>query len=54
MQTSCGYAVPLYDFKEQRKALTLWSEKRGADGIERYWRDHNVRSIDGLPTGVLG
>lgn len=53
VQTSCGYAVPLYEYQEQRRALTLWAEKRGPDGIERYWREKNTVSLDGLPTGLI-
>ncbi len=53
VQTSCGYAVPLYQYQEQRKALTLWAEKRGPEGIAEYWSERNVRSIDGFPTGVI-
>lgn len=54
VQTSCGYAVPLYEYQGQRLALTLWAEKRGPDGIERYWQEKNALSIDGLPTGIGG
>lgn len=53
VQTSCGYAVPLYEYQEQRRALTLWTEKRGPEGIARYWAERNTASIDGLPTGIL-
>jgi hypothetical protein len=53
LQTSCGYGVPLYDFKEDRKQLIQWAERKGEDGIEKYWRDQNQVSIDGLPTGIL-
>ncbi len=28
VQTSCGYQVPLMDFREERTALTKWAEKR--------------------------
>ena len=52
VQTSCGYAVPLMAFEEERKVLTLWSEKRGQSGIEEYWQEKNRVSIDGLPTGM--
>lgn len=48
---SCGYGVPLYEFKEQRTQLTRWAEKRGAEGIRDYQRAKNARSIDGL-TGL--
>jgi len=52
VQTSCGYAVPLMAFEEERKVLTLWSEKRGQSGIEDYWQEKNRVSIDGFPTGM--
>lgn len=52
VQTSCGYAVPLYDFKAHRGGLIRWAEAKGEDGVEAYWQEKNVRSIDGLPTGV--
>jgi hypothetical protein len=45
---SCGYGVPLYEFKEQRTQLARWAEKRGAEGIRDYQRAKNARSIDGL------
>jgi hypothetical protein len=53
LQTSCGYAVPLMDFVEDRSALTKWSDKKGPTGIAEYWRDHNEQSLDGKPTGIL-
>jgi len=50
VQTSCGYAVPLMDYREDRTALTKWAEKKGEEGLRDYWRDVNARSLDGLPT----
>src|SRR5258708_17307285 len=52
VQTSCGFAVPVMEFKEERKTLQTWAEKKGIDGIQQYWRDKNSRSIDGLPTSL--
>jgi len=52
VQTSCGYAVPLMDFVEDRQVLAKWSEKRGEDGIRNYWQEKNRLSLDGLPTGI--
>ena len=46
---SCGYAVPRYDFVEQRDTLVRWSEKKGIGGLREYRRDKNTRSISGLP-----
>src|SRR5580704_14831610 len=45
---SCGYGVPLMEFKEHRTQLTRWAEKKGAAGIRDYERAKNARSIDGL------
>jgi hypothetical protein len=53
VQTSCGYNVPLFDFAGERETLVLWAEKKGPEGLEAYWREKNVRSIDGLPTGLI-
>jgi len=51
--TSCGYAVPYYDFKEDRKTLANWAEKKGDEGIFDYWDKNNRSSLDGLPTYVF-
>lgn len=50
VQTSCGMAVPLYDYKEDRDSLNNWAQKKGPAGIEAYQREKNQVSIDGLPT----
>jgi hypothetical protein len=52
VQTSCGYGVPLFDYKEDRPTLRRWAENQGVDGVAAYWREKNVRSIDGFETGV--
>ncbi len=51
-QTSCGMAVPLYEYQEQRDLLIEWAEKKGPEGIREYRRQKNAMSIDGLPTGL--
>ncbi len=50
VQTSCGEAVPHYAYQGERDELVRWAERKGADGLEAYQREKNVRSIDGLPT----
>ena len=52
VQTSCGYGVPLFDYREDRPTLRRWAENKGEDGVAAYWREKNVRSIDGFKTGV--
>jgi predicted pyridoxine 5'-phosphate oxidase superfamily flavin-nucleotide-binding protein len=53
VQTSCGYGVPLFEYVGERTTLTRWAEAKGEAGLEEYWRQKNMRSIDGLPTGLL-
>lgn len=53
VQTSCGFAVPFYEFQGEREALTRWAEHKGEDGIRDYWTQKNRTSIDGLPTGIF-
>jgi hypothetical protein len=52
-QTSCGFGVPLYEFKQHREQLTDWARKKGEDGIKQYWENKNQVSIDGLPTHIF-
>lgn len=54
VQTSCGFAVPLYEFQGERNTLTNWADKRGADGIKEYWKEKNLLSLDGNSTGING
>ncbi len=53
VQTSCGYAVPMYAYQGERDTLARWSEKKGAVGLLEYWREKNQVSIDGLATDLL-
>jgi hypothetical protein len=53
VQTSCGYAVPKYDYRGERDTLMRWAEKKGPLGLLEYWREKNRISIDGLTTGLL-
>ena len=53
VQTSCGFAVPFMDFKEERETLNAWSSKQGTDGIEEYWERKNTKSLDGFETRIL-
>lgn len=52
VQTSCGFAVPLFDFVEQRDLLVNWAQKQGEERMKAYRREKNALSIDGLPTGL--
>lgn len=53
VQTSCGYAVPFFDYVGDRDVLDGWTERKGPEGIRQYWEEHNQFSIDGKPTNIL-
>jgi hypothetical protein len=46
---SCGFGVPVMQFKGHRPLLGQWAERKGAQGIAEYQADRNAVSIDGLP-----
>lgn len=50
VQTSCGFAVPHYEFVGDRDTLTTWATVKGEAGLADYQRQKNARSIDGLVT----
>ena len=50
VQTSCGYAVPHYEYRGDRDTLSKWAERKGPEGIAAYSKERNAVSIDGLPT----
>ena len=52
VQTSCGWAGPLYEFQGDRTILTDKSDARGQQAIEQYWLDKNRKSIDGFETNI--
>lgn len=46
---SCGFAVPVYDFREPRDVLTKWAANKGEEGLHAYRAEKNAQSLDGLP-----
>ena len=52
VQTSCGYAVPFFQFEGQRNKLSEWAQDKGKEGIQQYWQERNKVSIDGFETGM--
>ena len=52
VQTSCGFSVPVMNFDHDRDTLKDWARRKGPDGIDAYWRERNVQTIDGIPTGM--
>jgi hypothetical protein len=53
VQTSCGMAVPFFDYVEEREQLKIWAEKKGEQGLKEYWKIKNQISIDGKPTNIV-
>lgn len=49
VSTSCGFAVPRYNFVDDRDQLTRWAARKGTAGLARYRREKNACSIDALP-----
>jgi hypothetical protein len=52
VQTSCGFGVPLFEYRGEREQHFKWAATKGPDGLADYQREKNVVSLDGLPTGV--
>ncbi len=52
VQTSCGMAVPLFDYSDDRENLTRYWKNQGIDKLEKYWGVKNQSSIDGFDTGL--
>jgi hypothetical protein len=46
---SCGFSVPRMDFREDRDVLDKVQERNDDAYYEKYWRERNATSIDGLP-----
>jgi len=49
ISNSCGMAVPLMDFRADRRDLDEWAEDRGPEKLVAYRQRKNAVSIDGLP-----
>jgi hypothetical protein len=46
---SCGFGVPLYEFRGERSQLKEWAERKGEPSLATYRHEKNSRSLDGLP-----
>ncbi len=53
VQTSCGMAVPFFDYVEERDQLKNWAIKKGEEGLKEYWLQKNQVSLDGKPTNIV-
>lgn len=46
---SCGFGIPIYDYRKDRDTLLEWAAKKGPEGIRTYQAEKNRHSIDGIP-----
>ncbi len=49
VSTSCGFAVPLFEYRGDRDLLQQWAGRKTAAELDEYHRTRNAESIDGLP-----
>jgi hypothetical protein len=54
VNSSCGFGVPLMEFAGHRTMIGEWAARKGPEGLEKYRRERNALSFDGLPTGITG
>jgi len=54
VQTSCGMGVPLFDYAGDREQLIDWAARKGDAGLQKYWEEKNLTSLDGKPTHIIG
>jgi hypothetical protein len=50
IMTTCGFAVPRYEFVGERETLNEFVTKMGDERMDAYRHEKNQTSIDGLPT----
>ncbi|MEP3280307.1 MAG: pyridoxamine 5'-phosphate oxidase family protein [Stappiaceae bacterium] len=53
VQTSCGFGVPRFDYREERDTLDHWAHGKTDEELLDYRVRKNRLSIDGLPTAAL-
>jgi len=46
---SCGYGVPIYDYKKQRPSLPNYVRINGVEYVREYLCRENLESLDGHP-----
>jgi hypothetical protein len=54
VQTSCGFGVPTMERPKQRDTLLKWAEAKATEGLEKYRKEKNAVSIDGLEAPGMG
>jgi hypothetical protein len=54
VQTSCGMAVPFFEYSDDRRELENWAQKQGDERLIEYRKMKNTISMDGFETNVIG
>lgn len=54
VQTSCGMAVPFFNYVGERDQLNKLHRKIGDKRVETYWENNNQFSLDEIPTNIVG
>lgn len=49
VSSSCGFAVPNYDYVGDRDLLDNWTSRKSDAALATYRREKNLVSVDGLP-----
>jgi hypothetical protein len=49
IRDSCGYGVPVYDFRNERDSLRNWCDSKTHEELFEYRMTRNEQSLDGLP-----
>jgi hypothetical protein len=49
IQDSCGYGVPLYDFKSDRESMSNYLESKSPEQLQEGIRKSNATSLENLP-----
>ena len=47
--TSCGFGVPVLEFRGARDGMETWCARKGEEGLRAYRAEKNRASLDGLP-----
>ena len=53
VQTSCGMAVPFFEYSDDRSELENWAQKQGDERLVQYRKLKNTVSMDGFETNVI-
>ncbi len=53
VQSSCGMAVPYFNYDGERELLSDWATQKGEEGLKNYWEEKNQHSLDGIPTHIV-